>query len=84
MKVMCFALFCRSLNLLLGLWRIVVRSRHCRVILGVPAMSAAHAAQFWGWDTRAGRSLRCGGGGLLGFVIASLAIAGKANLFCDG
>ena len=72
MKVMCYALFACAFNLLIGFTGLL--SFGHAAFLGGAAYATGHALKFWGLPTELGLLLGVVTGGLLGFVMGSLAI----------
>lgn len=79
MKVLCFALFAASFNLLLG-YAGLLSFGHA-AFFGGAAYVTAHAVKVWGWTPEAGILLGVAGAAALGLLVGFLAIRRQGIYF---
>ncbi len=79
MKVLCFALFAASFNLLLGYTGLL--SFGHAAFFGGAAYFSAHAVKVWGWNPEFGILLGVAGAAVLGLIIGFLAIRRQGIYF---
>lgn len=79
MKVLCFALFAASFNLLLGYTGLL--SFGHAAFFGGAAYFSAHAVKVWGWNPEFGILLGVVGAAVLGLIIGFLAIRRQGIYF---